>query len=36
MGYGHLNGRPDNDREIEYHQFRISMTRNGVQAIDEI
>ena len=24
------------DGEVEYHQFRISMTRNGVQEIDKI
>ena len=24
------------DGDVEYHHFRITMTRNGVQAIDEI
>jgi hypothetical protein len=24
------------DKDVEYHHFRITMTRNGVQAIDKI
>ena len=32
----HVIFQLQHDGEVEYHQFRISMTRNGVQAIDEI
>ena len=32
----HIIFQLQHDGETEYHQFRISMTRNGVQAIDEI
>ena len=32
----HVIFQLQHDGEAEYHQFRISMTRNGVQAIDEI
>ena len=32
----HIIFQLQHDGEVEYHQFRITMTRNGVQEIDEI